>query len=80
VLVTWNDTDWTLPGGTIEPSETLEQTLAREVVEEACARVRACAYIGCQRVEHRDDDRPAYYQTGFWAPGWTWSRSRPLMR
>ncbi len=47
--------------------ETLEQTLAREVWEGACARVRACAYIGCQRVEHLDDDRPAYYQTRFWA-------------
>ena len=67
VLVTWNDTDWTLPGGTIEPGETLEQTPVREVWEEACARVRACAYIGCQRVEHLDDDRPAYYQTRFWA-------------
>ena len=67
VLVTWNDTDWTLPGGTIEPGETLEQTLTREVWEEACARVRACAYIGCQRIEHLDDDRPAYYQTRFWA-------------
>jgi hypothetical protein len=27
VLVTWNDADWTLPGGTMEPGETLEQTL-----------------------------------------------------
>jgi ADP-ribose pyrophosphatase YjhB (NUDIX family) len=67
VLVTWNGTDWTLPGGTIEPGETLEETLTREVWEEACARVRACAYIGCQRVEHLDEDRPAYYQTRFWA-------------
>jgi hypothetical protein len=24
-------------------------------------------HIGCQRVEELDDDRPAYYQTRFWA-------------
>jgi NUDIX domain len=57
VLVTLNGTDWSLPGGSPEPGETLQQTLAREVREEACARVIDSSYIGCQRVEELDGDR-----------------------
>jgi 8-oxo-dGTP pyrophosphatase MutT (NUDIX family) len=67
VLVTWNGTEWSLPGGTVEPGETLEQTLVREVREEASARVPACEYIGCQRVTALEADEAPYYQTRFWA-------------
>ncbi|MBV9451971.1 MAG: NUDIX domain-containing protein [Streptosporangiaceae bacterium] len=58
-----------LGGGGVEPGETLEDCLVREVMEEGCARVVESRYIGCQRVD--DPEHPAgpwrYYQTRFWA-------------
>jgi 8-oxo-dGTP diphosphatase len=60
---------WNLLGGGVEPGETLEDCLVREVMEEGCARVVESRYIGCQRVD--DPGHPAgpwrYYQTRFWA-------------
>ena len=60
---------WNLLGGGVEPGETLEDGLVREVREEGCARVVDSRYIGCQRVD--DPGHPAgpwrYYQTRFWA-------------
>jgi 8-oxo-dGTP pyrophosphatase MutT (NUDIX family) len=60
---------WNLLGGGVEPGETLEDCLVREVMEEGCARVIESRYIGCQRVD--DPGHPAgpqrYYQTRFWA-------------
>jgi hypothetical protein len=41
---------WNLLGGGVEPGETLEDCLVREVIEEGCARVVESRYIGCQRV------------------------------
>ncbi len=67
MLVTWDGEHWTLPGGTREAGERLEQTLAREVREEACARVVHSRYLGCQHVERLDGERASYYQTRFWA-------------
>jgi hypothetical protein len=45
-----------LLGGGVEPGETLEDCLIREVMEEGCARVVESRYIGCQRVD--DPDHP----------------------
>jgi ADP-ribose pyrophosphatase YjhB (NUDIX family) len=66
LLVSQDGMFWTLPGGHPEPGETHEETLAREVLEEACARVIACHYIGAQRVD--DPARPQrHFQLRFLA-------------
>ena len=69
VMVTWDDLHWTFPGGTVEPGETVVQTLIREVAEEACARVTAAEYLACQHVSDPEspDGVRSYYQTRWWA-------------
>ncbi len=54
-------------GARLDSDRRPERTLAREVREEACARVVESRYIGCQRVDELAGDGGGYYQTRFWA-------------
>jgi ADP-ribose pyrophosphatase YjhB (NUDIX family) len=49
ILVTEDGTRWDLPGGRPEGDETWEQTLRREMLEEACAEVGTARLLGFAR-------------------------------
>ena len=53
---------WTLPGGSIEPGETIWQTLEREVAEEADIEISGIKFLGLQKVTN---ESRIYYQARF---------------
>lgn len=68
VLVTQSSADKTsfkIPGGTIEPGETPEETLKREIDEETDVEIddSSIIYIGAQKVEMRNSQ--PFYQLRF---------------
>ncbi len=69
VLVTTDGQTWSLPGGHTELGERAEDTLVREVNEEACATVTDLAYLGAQEVRDLADSSGStvHYQSLFWA-------------
>lgn len=72
LLVSENGRDWSLPGGKPESGETWEETLQREVAEEAGAEVLHCHLLGAVRVEGLTPQ--PYVQLRFWA----WVRLNPF--
>lgn len=59
LLIVKNGETWTIPGGHPEKGETKEETLARELMEEACVTLKDVNYIGAVEVVENNE---VYYQ------------------
>jgi 8-oxo-dGTP diphosphatase len=51
LLIRLKNRDWDIPGGKIDPGETLQQAVIREVLEEAFTQVEIIDLIGIQELE-----------------------------
>ncbi|HSX02220.1 MAG TPA: NUDIX hydrolase [Candidatus Saccharimonadia bacterium] len=52
ILLIQEHGDWKIPGGTPEPGETAEQTLCRELLEEADVTIKQWVPVGVQQVHY----------------------------
>ena len=50
LVVRRRDGNWTIPGGTIQPEETWEETLRREILEETGAEIECFEAVGAYRL------------------------------
>lgn len=64
LLIVKNGNAWTIPGGHPEKDETKEETLSRELMEEACVTLKDIQYIGAVEVVENGE---TYYQLRYTA-------------
>lgn len=64
LLIVRNKSTWTIPGGHPEKDECALQTLAREMMEEACVSLKKVVYLGAVEVVEKGE---TYYQLRYTA-------------
>lgn len=64
LLIVKNKRTWTIPGGHPEMNETPKETLLREVMEEACIKIKEINYLGAVEVVENNE---TYYQLRYTA-------------
>ncbi len=62
LIVRKKDGDWIIPGGHPEGIETIEETLKREMIEEADIKVTNIKLVGAQKVYPEEKQEEFYYQ------------------